>query len=110
MVLYCFNCGDIDTHDYTRLNLGKLFSDEKYNHDYAKIDQWGFCLINENLDPNDDDELNWFRVLMGLKNVNFFLIFYIICRCGVIDVAKLEVLKNNRRIGASLYLTMLALQ
>ena len=47
---------------------------------------------------------------MVLKDVNFFVVYYEICWYGVIDLAKLEVLKNNRKIGANLYLTMLALQ
>ena len=110
VVLYCLNCGDNDDHQFTRLNFGKLIPDDEYDHAYENIDKWGFCVITDNLEPEHDAELNWFRIIMGLKNVNFFLVFYMICWVGVNDVAKLEVLKNNRRMGANLYMTMLALQ
>lgn len=113
VVMYFFNCGSPtrkEINQFTKFNFGKLIPDDENDHDYAHIDTWGYCIINDDLDPADDKEINWFRLLMGFKNTNFFLVFYMICWCGVIDVAKLEVLKNNRRMGANLYLTMLALQ
>lgn len=69
VVLYCFNCGDIcDStlnkngkltdacieHTFIKLNFGRLIPDDKYDHDYDKIYEWGVCLIKDGLNPEHD--------------------------------------------------------
>lgn len=70
------------------------------------MDQMGICLINDNF--MNKHGVTPFRFFLGIKNGCFFLCYYLICWLSIMDLAKLQVLKNNHRLAANLYLTMLA--
>lgn len=86
VVMYTLNCKDSFDHEYTRYNVGRLFiSSEKWS--FAVMDQMGICLIKD--DFTDKFIITPFRFFLCMKNILFFLCYYLICWLSIMDLVKL---------------------
>lgn len=78
---------------------------------YNKAEDSNLCLYTDDLLISKDkpfEKFNLFRLLFVVRITVTFYIDYLVVILGMFDFAKMEVLKNNHRLGATTYFTMLS--